>query len=103
LTIPFRLRERLCTVSSRSDGWDGICSPRVFSVRREWLDLAGGGSGLVSDGAPAASGEGEVVDEVRKGSVRLLAWSMGLGVVSCDGDWRTEEYQWLRLEIQWCC
>jgi hypothetical protein len=44
-----------------------------------------------------------MVNEVQKGSMRLLAASVGPGIVSYDGDWRTEEYQWLRLEIRWCC
>jgi hypothetical protein len=37
------------------------------------------------DVAGVPGGDGEV-DEVQKGSVRLLAWSMSPGIVSCDGD-----------------
>jgi hypothetical protein len=44
-------------------------------------------------GDSAVPGDGKVVDVMRKDSARSRAWSTGPGVVSCDGDWLTEEYQ----------
>jgi hypothetical protein len=50
------------------------------------------GTGVHVGGAQAVSGEVEVVDDMRKESAMPRAWSTGPGVVSCDGDWWTEEF-----------
>jgi hypothetical protein len=50
-----------------------IPSPRVPRSRRKWLDFAGGGSGLVGDGASGLPGAGEEVDGARLVTVILSA------------------------------
>jgi hypothetical protein len=57
-------------------------------MRRRGLNM-----GMGVGGDSAVPGDGKVVDMMQKDSARSRAWSTGPGVVSCDGDWLTEEYQ----------